>query len=437
MIDKPKASFVLGLELDAFYLKGALLSYQKGRPTLIKTYNIKIEADHNLPSNVKPLYIDNQEKELYYNVKRSLVITALSTSETLIRNLEIQLTKESDIDEVLEFQSETILPFPIDTCIVDRIVFDKRKENTLLSVVAAKKDHIKQHLEQFHALHIEPEVLSCTPSALAAFSGNFSFSEKMHFVIDLGMTETSCLVVENGKLLAAQSYRLGLQDLQTAYDHDLNSKKLPVHDTLETMDFSSVKSQTFSELHKKIQQWHLEITKITYALSKQTRGKEIEEILITGDGASWKNLSSLLLQNLDKKIITPTLNENFSPSEVEAGKFACCIGLALTAMPKAQDQINFRQKEFLFSNPWKRLKLPMAIFLTLCVFFAVILSLFSKVYIANKEDALKREYVELLTLMQKPINDLEKGKAESAPAEDVPNLISLSQEDIQARLHAL
>ena len=437
MIDKPKASLVLGLELDAFHLKGVLISYQRGHSKLLKTYNIKVEQDPNHPSNVKPLYIANQEMELSQDVKRSLVITALPTSETLVRNLEIQLTKESDIDEVLEFQSETILPFPIDSCILDRIVFEKRKENTLLSLIAAKKDHIKLHLEQFQSLHIEPEVISCTPAALAAFSGRFSFSEKMHFILDLGMTETTCLAVENGKLLAAQSCRIGLQDLQTVYDQDLDTQKSPMHDALEIVDFSLVKSQTHPELYKKIQQWHLEITKITYALSKLTRTKEIEEILITGDGASWKNLPKLLVQNLSKKIITPILDENFILSETEMEKFACCIGLALTALPKAQDQINFRQKEFIFPNPWKRLKLPIAAFLALCILLTATLSLFSKVYIANKENILNTEYMDLLKLMQKPANELEKGKAESATSEEAPNPISLSQEHIQARLHTL
>lgn len=435
MIDKPKASLVLGLELDDFHLKGALLSYQKGRATLIKTYNIKVSRDLNTPSNVKPLYIGNQEKEFLQDVKRSLVITTLPTHETLVRNLEIQLTKENDIDEVLAFQSETILPFPLDACMIDRIVFEKRTESTLLSIIAVKKDHLKAHLEQFHALHIEPEVVSCTPAALSAFSGRFSFSENMRFILDLGMSETTCLAVENGKLLAAQSCRIGLQDLQKAYASDTQTSE---HKALEEIDFSLVNSQTHPELYKKIQQWHLEITKITYALSKQTRTKEIEEILITGEGATWKNLTKLLVQNLNKKTIIPALDENFILSESEMEKFACCIGLALTAMPKAQDQINFRQKEFIFPHPWKRIKLPIAVFLALCVLLATVLSFFSKVYIENKENTLIAEYIDLLKLTHKPINELEKGKAEATTtAEEIPNSISLSQENIQTRLFTL
>jgi type IV pilus assembly protein PilM len=436
MIDKPKASLVLGLELDAFYLKGALVSYQNGRSTLIKTYNIKVEYNPDF-SSVKPLYIDGQEKELYHDSNSSLVITALPTHEALVRNLEIQLTKEKDIDEVLEFQTENILPFPLDTCIIDRVFLEKRKESTLLSIVAAKKDHIKLHLELFHELHIEPEVISCTPSALTAFSDSFCLTKKAHFVIDLGIVETTCLVVEEEKLLAAQSCKLGLQDLQKAYEQDLNSQNSSLHDTLETMDFSTVNSETFLELYKKIQQWHLEITKITYALSKQIRDKEIEEVLFTGEGASWKSLAIFLSQNLNKKVIEPTLKENFLLSISETEKFACCIGLALTALPKARHQINFRQKELLFPNPWKRLKFPIATFLTLCVFFSFVLSLFSQAYVSNKENKLKSEYLNLLMLMQKPISNFEKDKEESPSIEEFPNLISLSQEDIQSHLHLL
>lgn len=112
MTDKPKAFPALGLEINTKELKGAWLSYKQGAPCLDKLFAIQLDAKESTPLHVKPLYMKDEEKTLQTITQTSLVVTAIPTSDVLVRPLSIQLTKNKDIDAVLEFQAEPLLPYP-------------------------------------------------------------------------------------------------------------------------------------------------------------------------------------------------------------------------------------------------------------------------------------------------------------------------------------
>lgn len=365
MREKPTVSPSLGLTLNSHSLKGAELTLSKGKPKLEKVFEIKVDE------NVKPLYMGNEEKNLRSLISKSLVGTALHTHDVLVRPLEIKLTKEKDIDAVLDFQAEPLLPYSVEHGVVDRIIISQQKESSFLTVLVARKDHLGTHLEEWQTLDIEPEVVSCEPAALAAFSSHFAPTEETHIICHLGMDHTSCCIVEQGKLKSAQAIRHGIAPF--GVEPDFGSKAL--------------------------ENYRLEITKILLSLSKNVKSPAI---LFTGEGASIPKLPEFLNKKFNKTIIQPKENSLFPLTTSQLQKYAIPIGVALTTLPKAQNQVNFRQQEYAYPDPWKRTKKPLVAYLMLCVGLAITISLFSKAYVGNQGDRLKQEYIELLVFMKKP-----------------------------------
>lgn len=443
MTDKPTASHSLGLELDPAHLKGAHLSFQHGKPALTQVFEIKVDQEQSSPSNVKLLYMGHEEKKLRSMVQKCLVVTAIPTSEILVRNLEIQLTKERDIDAVLDFQVEPLLPYPIDDSVVDRVTLEKRKESTLLTVLAVRTDHLTQHLKQWHSLDIEPEVISAVPAALASFSGHLYPSEGIHYTLHFGMSETTCVLVNHGKLLAAQGSRIGVRNMMEAFATDAKLTSSEAEQQFYSLDFSSVSENSFPKLYQVVNNLRLEVTKYLYALAKQVKGQEINEILVTGEGSILPNFSEIFCTTLKKTLILPKKQPSFSLTSEKLQKYAIPIGKALTTLPKSEDQVNFRQKEFVYPFPWKRIKKPMATYLALCVFFALALYIFGNAYIANQEDKLKQEYVDVLAFMKKPFQEFEQEYRSSEPLEqqyragEVVDVITFTQQDLRKRLNYL
>lgn len=414
MFEKPTSSLTIGLEIDGAYLRAAEISISKGKPKIDQLQEIPLES-HTSSSHVNPLYmIDKENSLLQKNFEQRLIVTALGTDEVLVRPLEMQLKKEKDIDAVLAFQSEPLLPYPIENALLDRIILSSSKEGTQLNVVAVRKDHVQAHIDFWNREQIEPEVISCTPFALALFSHYFTKNEEALFVVHVGFDQTTCLLAKSGKLYAAQTIHMGLQKLVNSEDEKVLDPQM-------------------------LEQWRMEITRIFYALGKLRKDLQVSGTLLTGPGAAQEALSKALKESLNKEPVSLVEYDGADPLQIL--RFAVPIGACLSCLPLQLPQLNFRQMEFEYPHPWRRLIKPLLLYFGLCLGLALSLYLFQMAYLKSSEDQLKREYVSLLASMNKTHSSFEKEYAKKYPSQDLGEgtkaVETLSQAEIAHRLQYL
>lgn len=441
MFDKPQATHSLGLDIDGPSVKGAVLTYVRGKPKLDSLFEFPVESS-NQPhiDHVKPLYTEIQKDQLVNLAHKHLVVTAMPAQEVLIRPLELKIKKEKDINEVLAFQSEPLLPYPVENALVDKIILSKDKEGHKLSIIAVRKDHLTNHIKLWNSLDVEPENVTAAPAALAAFAKLFSSHEGILYVLHIGLTSSLCILIDHGKLLAAQNINKGLNLLIQALATD---KQVDFNTAKQMLNEMSLNSDIPSSLKEGLELLRLDITRTTYSLAKQAKGQDINNLLLTGEGSYLNELADILCGPLNKTLLTPRPIPNFDVSVQELQQYAIPIGAALSALPNSQEQINFRQQEFAYPAPWKRLKQPLALYLLLCFGIAVALILFGKAYLSYRESDLKRQYIELLNVMNKPYTAFEKefsakalGNSNSSSTAVIP-IEALTQEEIKSRLNFL
>lgn len=416
MFDKPEAMHTLGLEIDGSLLKGAQLSLVKNIPTIDNLFEQGIEP-------VNPLDFRTMTRQY-------LPVTALESDEVLIRALDIKLKKEKDIDAVLIFQAEPLLPFPVENAVLDRIFVSKEEDGTQVTLLAARKDYVKQHVEKWGSLQVDPEVVSCVPIALAFYSKLVVPSDAIHFVLQLGRSWTTCILVKDGKLIASQSTHMGFETITEAF------AKERIEGDVSTFDFTQLSEQSHPYLYGALDGLQREITRLLSALSKQNKTFEASDILITGEGMS---IAAALAQKIGKKQIEPTIPAGFQAHADKLARFAVPIGAALSALAPAKGQINFRQQELAYPQPWKRLKQPLGLYALLCVALAAACYFFGSAYIGSQEDALRQDFVSLLATMNKPYPAFEKEYEKKAGVlqgndENFMRPEQLSPSDINARM---
>lgn len=420
MIDKPNSSNTLGLELEGKNLKAAVLSAFKGRPKLDLLFEMDIEQKAELInepplcfSDVKPLYIEKKEGSknvspphtLKNLIEKNLVSTCLNGNQVLTRNFEIKLKKERDIDAVLPFQVEPILPYSSDASLIDKIKIDQTVDGTFLTIFAAKKEHVKKHIEEWAPIQIEPEVISSESLALTAFSNHFLPSKTNHFIIYFKEGNVTCALVKNKKLVASQTIA--------------SKNKEP-------------------ELN--------EVIRVLYSLSKQVKSIEVQDVLLLGSNSNFAALTKML-SKINKNVCHLETDPNFNLDERELKKFAVSIGLALNTLSlntfsNQADSINFRQQELSFPDPLKHLKKPFQIFIALSFTLSVIFYFFGEAYLGNYEDSIKKEYLNLLSGMNKSYHIFENeylAKFPETAAEngEIADILTLSQDEINERLKFL
>lgn len=436
MFDKPTALHTIGLEQNGSVIRAALLSQSRGKPKLESLVEIDTSASEPGPDSVNPLYISTEGQALQSKLNKHLVVTTLESDEVLVRQLDVKLKKEADIDSVLAFQAEPLLPYPVENAVLDRVIVGQDAEGSQLCVLAAKKESVQQHLEKWKTCEVEPEVISSTPFALAMFSKLFSPTHDSHFVLHLGKTQTTCILVRNNQLLASQTCHIGVNALSQAFDKERaeNSEA-----KVSELDFASISPSENPLLHAALEEWRLEITRLLYALSKQLKDENASGVLLAGEGASYVNLGAALCQTAQKEIIPLKVNSQFDLPNAELQRYAISIGAALSALPSSKEQINFRQQDLAYPHPWRRLQKPLAIYFGSCLLLALAIYLFGAAYASHKEDVMRQEYVSLLSTMNKPYDSVEKEYAAKMhlKATEVTPLYALSVSDIGSRLQLL
>jgi type IV pilus assembly protein PilM len=326
--------------------------------------------------------------------------------------------------------------------LIDRVIVEKQEEGTTLSVVAARKDFLAKHLEKWSSIDIEPELVTCVPSALTEFSKNFCLTEKLHLISYFGVESTTFIIANKGKLISAQAIPIGIKALLEAYAQDLNTQPDKIIDAFTQIDFAAIKEDKFPTLLRAIESMRLEVVKVSFALIKKIREFEVTDLFATGEGALLQNFSQVMYQSMKMNHLEVVIDESFNCTLENLHRYAVSIGAALSGLILCENAVNFRQNEYTYPHPWKRVQKPLAIYFALCCAFAYAFYLFGNSYINRQEDKLKSEYVNLLESMRKPYSHFEKEFIEAttkgkSPQETSGNVMQLSQEDIIQRLDFL
>jgi type IV pilus assembly protein PilM len=367
------AEKALGADINGLEAKTAHLSWENGLPKIEKLEDYSLE--NSTSNTLHPLR----------NLGDSLLVTAIPTNSLLVRPLNLKLTDNKDIDSVLRFQVEPLLPYPIEEALIDRMVLSPKANSTALTIFAIQNSTLQKHIESMHSLRLEPEAISSVPAALAALGEYFSPSEKPRFVIHTEAQHSICALVHEGKLLASHYLNTGYLHFINALTEDtgisIEEAQESLEDVLEGKEFSQEKNPNLWALSKKFDQ---EATRAIQSISIVSGSDTEEQTLLTGEYS---------FIALSKKGIEPYhLPEKYK-------KFAVAIGLALGHLPNIDSPLNFRQGTFAYPNPWKRVKSKVLTLGSLCLFLAGATYLLSQLLLGQQRDQITDSYLHSLSLM--------------------------------------
>lgn len=436
MLDSPNALQVLGLDIDANVFKGALLTEIRGKPALIRVFLSEVLQSEE---DGTPHFSPEIEQALTPLFSQTLIGTALNTEEVLVRPLDVKLQKEAEIASIVDFQSEPLLPYPIENALVEWVKLSNTHDGSRLTILAARKDYIEKQIALWNALKVEPEIISTVPTALAAFSSYFSQSTDLQIVLHIGSKTTTCILVDQGKLLAAQSVSRGISDIIQAFEKD-RPDSLDEGIALASLSPSDIKS--LPHVQELLDQFRIDVTRIVLAISKQVKGFESKDILLTGEISLYPPLIEFLFQDLNFTHSLPLEKPNFPLTPQELQLYAVPIGIALTGLPGWKNQVNFRQQQYAYPHPWRRLKTPLISYFASCLLVAFALYCFTSAYFSKESDHLRKDYVNVLASLHKSYPEFEADYRKNArlppiASDEELNPKALSLEDLSSRVDFL
>lgn len=441
MANQTKASSTVGMEIQGHQLHVVCASLKNRQPRIDQLFSISLEEGDSTSAHVKPLYMEGQESLLRSKMRDGLVVTSLSEKDVLIRHLFLEVKTDKEIDSVFEFQAEPLIPYPIDEAVIDKMIVEKGSENSLVAMAGCKTDKLAQHLEVWHSMDVEPEVVACVPVALAAFAEVLYPSLEPFILFHVDEAATTGILIYQKKLIASQTISRGIQSLVDSLKEDLSSTEEEASRKIFTLDFQNISAVGFPALAKSWTDFPSTLLRLLYALKKQPHGDSVQQIVFTGIGANLLGSVQVFSGALQYPLMTSELMQDLSQPIETVLRRAICVGNAFMGLPGTVNQVDFRQKDFAYPNPWKRIKKPLTAYLFLSLALSASIYLCGTAYLADKQDLLKKKYIDLLTLTRKNYSEVEaevaKKSASPPLAHAVQDPIHLTKEEIEYRLQLL
>lgn len=436
MLDLFSSAETVGIELnpDEFLLARATLN--NGSVRLLQLQKIPLVLTNQENGNIRLSYPAGTAP-LALN-PNSISITSLKSSEVLVRNLEIKLTKDKDIQAVLPFQVEPLLPYPMENAILNSMKIGGGKDFTLLSIFSARKDYLKELLQNYESLGINPEVVSSTPAALAAFAYFFkSSSGQASAIFHIGYSESSCVLAREGKVLSSQTLSGGILALAAFLAADTG---LSETEALQRIKKESVieDESAYLQYSNAVNNLGLNLSQQLFSVVKQNKSIAVSQVFLTGNAVHIAPLREKVKKIIGSPISVPVSRDGLSSSQLE--EYAVPIGLGISALSNFEINQDFRQQEFTYPYPWQRYKKSLYLYFGACLFFAFVIWILGSVWSGYEEDKVKQGYSAVLSSLDKPYSSFEKEYYEKflkTPLSEnikTPSLKSLSQNDLMARL---
>ncbi len=193
---------VTGIDINDDFLTAVQVIKGFGGWELTACARIQLEEDDGLTSALKSLSES-------MNLKGGECIVSISGAGTFYRNLVVPFKDKKKQREVLPFELEPCVPFPIDDLVVDFFSTNRSNKPELLAVFAEKRV-IGALLDTFQEQGIDPEFLCvrCVPMVLWLLSR--AGAPNSGILLDLGEKRATMVLWENQQIVLIRSFVHGL-----------------------------------------------------------------------------------------------------------------------------------------------------------------------------------------------------------------------------------
>jgi general secretion pathway protein L len=362
-------------------------------------------------------------------MKPARIVSAISAHTTFVRNLQLPFRDLRKIRDVLKFELESHIPYPVEEVIVDFAkVEDTESGGCEVLAVAVPKAAVAEHLRIFELAGLTPDIVDWEVfgelNSYLAWRGAEATASGPVALINLGASKTTVKILEGGRLRFTRSIARGGHSLTEAIRHRLNVTstqaeilKLSAHPS-ERAQIAEPVETFLAALTKEIDH-----TLLAFA-TRAEEGETIQEIILLGGGARLLEAPEFFRErygvpttvfDADQRLLPPSplaLHPQAAPV------MAVALGVARRYLTRKAPGLDFRREAFILRKSYEEIR-GQLISLGALVSLLVGLSLFNFYYhLRTKEVRYAQFQRQVETIFRDTFPDVRRVSNEVAQARE-------------------
>lgn len=199
---------VLGLDISTEAVRGVLIRTALRKSEVVQYIEASVAdaTSEEVGLKVKQRYATQAVLQAVGQAPDSIVI-ALEGREVSLRTVELPVAAAKKIAEVLPFEIEAQLPFPVEDAVLSEQLIERTADKLQLMVAAVPRERLRMLLAELKDSGVEPRHLTVAALALEglSFSCPELAAEGPVVVVDLKEDETDLAILKKGKAQLART----------------------------------------------------------------------------------------------------------------------------------------------------------------------------------------------------------------------------------------
>jgi len=354
---------ILALNVGASKLVLAEFAVRSGRSPELLNYGIGslgVEPDNE--TDVLPyIVVALRDIMRVHGIRPAPLLLALSGQVVFPRFVKLPPVARDKIAEMIRYEAEQNVPFPIDEVVWDyQLIGDASEGEQLAMIVAVKADNIIEAAQCVAATGLEPELVDVAPLAIYnCVRYNYPDLSGCVMVLDIGARSTNLVFIEQGRVFSRTIAVAGnaitqeiAKSLQIGFKEAEALKQQHAFVALGGVFSSGGDDEMADRISKIVRnvvtRLHAEISRSINFYRSQQGGSAPVRVLLTGGSSVIPHMDTFFREKLqvDVEILNPFINVQagaaLDPQQV-ATDVACLsevVGLALRRSLACPVEIN-------------------------------------------------------------------------------------------------
>ncbi len=301
-------------------------------------------------------------------IRNESVAVALPGYTAFSRFIKLPPVEAKKIDEMVRYEAQQQIPFPIDEVNWDYQKIDRDYEpgeEVELGIFAIKKELIAGFLSELRMHGIEPDLVTIAPLAVYNF---VTYNQNVHdaaVIVDIGAEHTD-LVIVDGPRFWIRNLRIAGNDITKALQEKFKIPFAEAEKLKRTASKSKEAKKIFGVMEPVLKDFVGEVQRSIGFYKSQAKDLKIKKMILLGDGARLVNLKQFFQKELryevdrvsrlqESLVLDPEVDLNILKVHIPA--FGVAFGLALQGCTESRNTINLLPQDLRIQSQLRQKKL--------------------------------------------------------------------------------